>query len=275
MSTNESVRLPIIGGEARVDALDELFATGLRGQGALHTLDDGPGSAQAGNALVRVLEGLRALRSGDPSVVFSLAGLAPEVVERIDDVLGDGEVTVEVDGRHRLAIRETALAGVWRIQERTERGSPLGDFLEVGEIPSVVRAANALATCDDLSIGEPPEGAMNVLPVLAELRHRMKRWNAPDPNHVISLSLLPMNEIDMRYLEGQLRHGPVVAESKGYGRCRVELTGHRNIWSVQFFNSSGALILDTLEVGDVPVSLKAGAEDFEDSAARLAHVLGI
>jgi hydrogenase-1 operon protein HyaF len=32
-------------------------------------------------------------------------------------------------------------------------------------------------------------------------------------------------------------------------------------------------VLDTLEVGGVPVSVLAAREDFEDSAARLAEVL--
>lgn len=43
---------------------------------------------------------------------------------------------------------------------------------------------------------------------------------------------------------------------------------------MQFFNAAGALILDTLEVGDVPVALGAADEDFEDSAQRLAELLG-
>lgn len=272
---SEPVRLPIISSDARVDALDELFARGLAAQSKLAPLGDGPAAAEAMAALARVLDALRAYRIGEPNVVFALSNLGAEALHHVDDALGQGEITVDVDERHRIEIRETALPGVWRVRERSERGAPLGDYLEIGDVPAVVRAADELATCDDLSIGQPPEGAMNVLPVLAELRHRMKRWSKGQPNHVLSLSLLPMNEVDMRYLERQLRHGPVLAESKGYGRCRVELTGHRHVWSVQFFNSAGALILDTLEVGDAPVAMRAGAEDFEDSAERLAQLLGL
>jgi hydrogenase-1 operon protein HyaF len=33
------------------------------------------------------------------------------------------------------------------------------------------------------------------------------------------------------------------------------------------------VILDTLEIGDVPVAVTAANEDFEDSAERLAEIL--
>jgi hydrogenase-1 operon protein HyaF len=35
----------------------------------------------------------------------------------------------------------------------------------------------------------------------------------------------------------------------------------------------GSVILDTLEVGGVPVAVLAAREDFEDSAVRLAEIL--
>jgi hydrogenase-1 operon protein HyaF len=73
----------------------------------------------------------------------------------------------------------------------------------------------------------------------------------------------------MAWLEQQLGHGPVRGESRGFGTCRVELTGVRNVWSVQHFNAMDRLILDTLEVGDVPGAICAGPADFEDAAIRL------
>ena len=42
---------------------------------------------------------------------------------------------------------------------------------------------------------------------------------------------------------------------------------------MQYVNGLGKVILDTLEVGGVPVSVIAAREDFEDSAARLAEIL--
>jgi hydrogenase-1 operon protein HyaF len=114
---------------------------------------------------------------------------------------------------------------------------------------------------------------MNVVPVLAELRHRSQTWTPEQPNHVFSFTLLPMTEADMAFLEARLGHGPVRGESRGFSRCRVELTAVRNVWSVQHFNAMDKLILDTLEVGAVPTALAAGGHDFEDSATRLGEWL--
>jgi hydrogenase-1 operon protein HyaF len=60
--------------------------------------------------------------------------------------------------------------------------------------------------------------------------------------------------------------------SEGYGSCRIILTGLRRVWSVQFMNQMGTVILDTLEVGDVPSVALAAREDFEDSAQRLCEL---
>jgi hydrogenase-1 operon protein HyaF len=138
----------------------------------------------------------------------------------------------------------------------------------------VVRAAAARGTLERLEIGPAPAGCMNVMPVLAELRSRTASHQPGDRNHVISFTLLPMNEIDMAFLKGTLGLGPVQAVSRGYGTCRVALTGQRHIWSVQYLNAMDTIILDTLEVGDVPVALIAAEEDFQDSAERLGEILG-
>lgn len=265
----QGLSLPVLGDSgAPLSALAELFG-GLGARAGLKPLDDLPGSAEATAALEHVLHGLRRYRVGALPLVFSLQGAPAEALKRLEETVGDGEVFVTVKGTGTWEIRETGLPGLWRV-----RGAG-GDYLEVADVPSVVRAANEAATCRELSIGTPPKDAMNVLPVLAELRHRMQQPLVKgQPNHVVSFTLLPMTEADMRYLEQRLQHGPVLAESKGYGSCRVELTGHRNLWSVQFFNAAGALILDTLEVGDVPVALCAADEDLQDSAQRLAELLG-
>ena len=42
---------------------------------------------------------------------------------------------------------------------------------------------------------------------------------------------------------------------------------------VQYLNAMGVVVLDTLEIGDVPVALRALPQDLEDSTARLAALL--
>jgi hydrogenase-1 operon protein HyaF len=41
---------------------------------------------------------------------------------------------------------------------------------------------------------------------------------------------------------------------------------------VQFFNATDAIILDTLEIGEVPAAARAAEEDFRDSAERLREI---
>ncbi|MEY9438948.1 hypothetical protein ABIF14_006039 [Bradyrhizobium elkanii] len=91
--------------------------------------------------------------------------------------------------------------------------------------------------------------------------------------HVINLTLLPMNDIDLAFLQQSVGNGPVQLIFRGYGACRVQATAIRNVWSVQFFNSIDNIILDTLEIGGVPIVALAADEDFEDSAERLQEIM--
>ena len=117
-----------------------------------------------------------------------------------------------------------------------------------------------------------PGGTMNVMPVLAEIADRMACWQPGDPSHVINFSLLPMTPADMAWLQRCLGTGPVALSARGYGGCRVLATGARHVWSVQYSNAGDELVLDTLEIGDVPGAVLAATEDFRDSATRLREI---
>jgi hydrogenase-1 operon protein HyaF len=267
--------LPILG-DAHLDDVgsQEVFG-GLESPvpASLQPFGDEPGSAEALPTLRACQQALeRCAHTGEGTVV-PLVGLSPAASTFLRATLGEGEVTVNVGGGHHYDSRETVLPGLWRVETRALTGELLSTHLEVGPVPRVALAANGTATLSELSIGQPPQGAMNVVPVLAELRHRSQSWRRGQPNHVFSFTLLPMTEADMAFLEAQLGHGPVRGESRGFSRCRVELTAVRNVWSVQHFNALGKLILDTLEVGAVPTALAAGGHDFEDSAVRLGEWL--
>jgi hydrogenase-1 operon protein HyaF len=235
--------------------------------------DMGPGLGNVARTLTQIREALAAHKVGAPPVSFPLAGLGAEALALLDDTLGEGEVGIVVSGASEYQIQESVLAGVWRIRTFDQDGRPLADHVEVVDVPAVVRAAAEGGTRADLAIGEPPAGCMNVMPVLAELRSRTATYHMGDRNHVISFTLFPMNEADMAFLKQTLNLGPVQAVSRGYGTCRVTLTGQRHIWSVQYLNAMDTVILDTLEVGDVPVAISAAVEDFQDSAERLGEIL--
>jgi hydrogenase-1 operon protein HyaF len=96
--------------------------------------------------------------------------------------------------------------------------------------------------------------------------------SAVDPV-VINLTLLPQTEADLACLEERLGLGPVSILSRGYGNCRITATAIRDLWWVQYFNSDDRLILNTLELTEVPAAALAAQEDIDDSAKRLAEIL--
>ena len=69
--------------------------------------------------------------------------------------------------------------------------------------------------------------------------------------------------------------GTVTILSRGYGNCRISSTGVRNAWRVRYFNSREVVILDTIEITDVPQVACAAPEDLEDSAQRLGEILEV
>jgi hydrogenase-1 operon protein HyaF len=121
--------------------------------------------------------------------------------------------------------------------------------------------------------GRIARGVVNAPPVLVELADRAAAWKVGNPPHVVNLTLLPQTAEDLDFLRSRLGTGNVTLLSRGYGNCRVTATGLRNVWWVQYFNSEDALILNTLEVADIPAVALAAPEDIEDSAKRLAEIL--
>ncbi len=139
---------------------------------------------------------------------FDLSGLNPEEIALLGDVMGEGEVaaTVALPDGVVAQIAESVLAGLWRVRFTDAEGRLVADYAEVSAIPEAVRRAAAMMP-RVLPIGTAPDGAMNVLPVLAEIRDRVAGRRANDPAHVISLSLLPMSSEDLAFLEASLGVG--------------------------------------------------------------------
>ncbi|CCD88848.1 hydrogenase expression/formation protein hupH [Bradyrhizobium sp. ORS 285] len=259
------------------EALDVQYK-GLTASGALAklaTLD----SEELARSCPRAVELLSTIASAigsqtadAPTQLFRLAGLNDLERRLIDDVLGEGEVAgvVALPDGSLAQIQESVLAGIWRVRlERDESH----DYIEIGAVPEIVARAAIDLTAGDVVIGPAPEGTMNALPVLAEIRERALAWRPGQRSQTINFTLLPMSPVDMSFLQETLGNGPIQLMSRGYGTCRVLATGVRHVWSVQFFNAMDTIILDTLEVGGVPVVALAAPEDFEDSAERLKQII--
>ena len=113
----------------------------------------------------------------------------------------------------------------------------------------------------------------NALPILVELEAAVAEYESSGTLHSINLSLLPLTEEEIEFLDARLGRGAVDILSRSYGKCQVISTLTANVWWVRYYNSMGTPILNTLEVVSVPEVVKAAREDLSDSGQRLAEIL--
>ena len=231
-------------------------------------------SPQARAALEEALAALHRHAAGErePSRI-SLRGLDADDRDMVLDVLGEGDVWAQVGGSVAYEIAESVLAGLWRIEATAQDGTK-SEWLEVADIPQAIVATAERMPREAIAIPtQVPQGAMNALALLTELQQRSAGYEPGAENHIINFTLLPITEVDADVLTTVLGQLPLVIRGGGYGSCRIFATGLKHVWAVQYLNSMGNVILDTLEIGGVPVAALAAREDFEDSAERLGEII--
>lgn len=220
--------------------------------------------------LAALIRAMRTQPFGAPSL--DLAGLDAAALTLLDQTLGEGEVSAIVRAPRRVHIQETAFAGVWRVRELDASGAVDAERIEAGAVPEAVPAAMAAMAALPTPLPQP-EGLMNAPSLLAEIADRAARQQEGGESHVINLTLLPVTPQDLAWLGGSLGEGPATLLSRGYGNCRITGTRLANVWRVQYFNSMDQLILDTIEVTEVPAAALAAPEDYADSIERLEEWL--
>lgn len=209
-----------------------------------------------------------------PPARIDLGALSEDDKAVVADMLGEGDVWAKVgQGDDFCRVVESVLAGVWRLESSKSDGTR-AEWIEVGTVPQPVLHTAATLSRARIEIPKQmPPGAMNAPALLHELQERSAAYQPGAENHVINFTLLPLTEVDAQVLTAVLGQVPLVIRSGGYGSSRVFATGLRHVWAVQYINGMGNVILDTLEVGGVPVAVLAAREDFEDSSERLAEIL--
>lgn len=216
-----------------------------------------------------LLNDMRAWRFGEPNAPrIDLQQVSPPVREAINELLGEGEVSLIVDGTPYLRIQETVFAGVWRIFGSSNTQVVVNQVCACALPEEVVERARQAARPTLLALKPGPE-VMNAPAVLTELIERANAYRDGDAAHIVNLTLLPMTPADHAYLASALGAGSVTVLSRGYGNCRVSSTALANTWWVQYFNSVDTVILSTIEVTDVPDVVPAAADDLADSIQRL------
>ncbi|WP_193368692.1 hydrogenase expression/formation protein [Pelagibius marinus] len=240
--------------------------------------EDTAGLEAAKTALAEVLARLQNYERDGAHNIVSLAGLDAANLELVNQVLGEGEVSVVAGAE--LQAQEAVLAGVWRVRGTDGEGRVVRDEIEVGTFPTSVAA---LAFKDARPAVTIPESfapdVFNAPPLLPEINEHIPQVAAQGVGgaapHVINLSLLPHTEADLALLAGLLGEGPLTILSRGYGNCRVTSSGTHSVWWVQFYNSQDALILNSIEISKMPEVVCAAAEDIAESAERLHEILEV
>ena len=220
----------------------------------------------------------RAYAPGEEDAIpHDLAHLDADDLASINQILGVGEVSVTIDmpGGAILA-QESVLTGVWRVQRVDAAQTVLDDHIEIADVPHAVRTGSFPAQPGTLDPGpEPMPGVQNAPALLSEIADKVAGYTPGAPSHVINLTLLPLTREDLIHLGSELGVGPATILSRGYGNCRVGATSVPNVWWVKYFNSQDALILNTIEIVDVPEVALAAPEDFADTADRLREILAL
>ena len=210
---------------------------------------------------------------GDQPKLANLAALDDESRALVNQILGEGEVSVTRTGPVPSKTQESVLAGVWRTLYEDPAGAIVADLLEVAAVPHVVVQPDPQARPIDTRHESVPDGINNALPILVELQAKLDEYLATRQPHVINLTLLPLSEEEVAFVDDRLGRGPVDVLSRAYGKCQVTSTLTPNVWWVRYYNSMGTLILNTLEIVEVPQVVLAAPEDIADSAQRLADII--
>jgi len=262
--------LPDIGpGSQPLD--DEILNT-LDVQGDVHTfrpplteLDAPPEVVTAALDFLRLL--LAALRAtpfaASPPVRFSLLRFDSAVRNEINELLGEGEVSVQT--ANDLRAQETAFTGIWRIR------GPGVDDVEAGAFPAALRDVALARAFPSAAAAVPPPHLMNAPALYHQIRTLSSQWNAGRAAQVINLSLLPATPEDLAWLDEQLGRISFSILSRGFGNCRITAAALPHVWWVQYFNGMEKLILNSIELVDIPAVALAAAEDYADSSVRLAE----
>ena len=218
--------------------------------------------AEAMAFLHRLLDALRATPFGSAQPVrYSLLGLDPAVRHEVNTLLGEGEVSVLSAGT--LRAQETAFTGIWRI-----RGEGIDD-VEASAFPLALRAVALARELPTTPAAVPPPELMNAPALYHEIRSLSGVWRVGRPAQVINLSLLPATPDDLAWLDDQLGRISFSILSRGFGNCRITATALPYVWWVQYFNNMEKLILNSIEIVDVPAVALAAQEDYDETIVRL------
>jgi hydrogenase-1 operon protein HyaF len=109
--------------------------------------------------LNEVAHALDRLLDTDEPTVIDLASLpfAPGELDELERLLGQGELSAELDALGASRIRETAYPGVWWLEHRNTDGTTVGRYLEITRTPEILMSQDTDIRAGRARLGESLE----------------------------------------------------------------------------------------------------------------------
>lgn len=112
--------------------------------------------------LHEIRHALDRLSRGEDGSIIDLQSmpLAPGEEKRIEEALGQGEVSITIDALGPTTVQETAYPGVWLVTHRNTENAVVARLVEITKIPALVMAQDediraGLARLDMHLSGDP------------------------------------------------------------------------------------------------------------------------
>lgn len=117
---------------------------------------------------------------------------------------------------------------------------------------------------------EVPEAETgNLLPLLHEIRHALRKLLGTGEETTIDLRALPLAPGEESRLEAALGEGEVKATLDALGESRLVETRYSGVWRVTHFNAQGETIGKYIEIARVPSLLQAQKEEMQGALDAL------
>lgn len=180
-----------------------------------------------------------------------------------------GEVVVRLEGPVSGMVRESRLPGLWHV--RRGAGTEAVHEVVVAEVPNLLREAAAAEASSEIPI-PVAEGSVHGRALLLRIAQCLKGLALEDTSTLFDLTHCPLSSDDHALIDRTLKTGTVWGWSLGYPACQAVTTSVRCIWRVRYRNGD-KLVLDTIEIVDIPAVLRAQREDIDDSLTRFDTLL--
>ena len=150
---------------------------------------------------------------GGAAESFDLTGLDARNRAFIAETMGEGEVSIKVQGKPALKIQESWFAGVWLVAGHGV------DRIDVGQVPPVaLERAHLPHRAGEGSSIKAHDGLANGPAILTELMDKTASWQRGDAPHVVNLTLLPHTESDLVWLARAFGEGSVAGAVLQFNR---------------------------------------------------------